>query len=296
MLETIVYNHLLESTPPLGIPGSRSREPLKRLILHSGRDPSELSRFPHEIAFQLIQGREVMLLSDLPMSKPVGHQRWAFQIKDVVTFYWKTGDPTINYLAHAKWSPELQRYWLLHTVLPVYFTLQGSYYILHGGAVEIDGKPILFTAPSNGGKSTMTEYFLQKGHPMISDDKVATSEMAGAIHVVPSYPFHRPYRRVEDLGYPVENFASGNKPLHAIYELEQAAVDSSIDISKLQGMEKFKSLRFSSELNFPFLKKQRFDYLGQMADQVSIFRINVPQDLQRLPEVYDRIIEHTLAL
>ena len=35
---------------------------------------------------------------------------------------------------------------------------------------------------------------------MISDDKVATFIKEELIYAVPSYPYHRPYRKVEDLG------------------------------------------------------------------------------------------------
>ena len=60
--------------------------------------------------------------------------------------------------------------------------------------VEVDEQPILFIAPSTGGKSTLGDYFLKQGHPMLSDDKVATFLHEDEFWAVPSHPHHRPFR------------------------------------------------------------------------------------------------------
>ena len=70
----------------------------------------------------------------------------------------------------------------------------------------------------------------------------------------PSHPHHRPYRKMEDLGFFIENFAIDQKPIHVIYELEKEEEDVSIVIAELKGIEKFKSLRYSSEMNLFFHK------------------------------------------
>ncbi len=66
----------------------------------------------------------------------------------------------------------------------------------------------MFIAPSMGGKSTLTDFFIQQGHGLISDDKVPTVIENGQFLAGGSHPYHRPHRRFEELGYHVDNFIS----------------------------------------------------------------------------------------
>ena len=131
---------------------------------------------------------------------------------------------------------------------------------------------------------------------MVSDDKVATYEKNGVFFSVPSIPFHRPYRKIEDLGYFVENVASSPKPIHAIYELVKSDAKTDIVISELSGIEKFKSLRYSSEINLSFLKAKRFTFLSRLAKVVPVYKVIVPWDMERLDEVYTAIVTHSRTL
>ena len=168
--------------------------------------------------------------------------------------------------------------------------MENTYYFLHAGAVEIDSKPVLFVADSFGGKSTMTDFFIKKGHTMISDDKVAVYEENKEILCVPSYPYHRPYRKVEDLGYPVENFAKGAKKMHAIFNLVKSDEKAEIIIEEVLGIEKFRILRFSTEIDFPINSKSKFEMLSKIANNVKLYNIKVPWDMNRLEEVYQTIV------
>ncbi len=239
------------------------------------------------------QGREVSLLCEYPNCQDSSQCLWGFHIKDVVFFWWENKTNTIYYKLETQGNLELLSYWLLHVTLPMFLTVEEKYDFLHAGAVEVFGKPVLFLAESFGGKSTMTDFFIRQGHTMISDDKVGTFEEDGVFFSIPSHPYHRPYRKAEDMGVYVENFATEPKPIHAIYVLEQADKDARIEIDEILGMEKFYLLRLSSQFNLSFQKKKRFEYLSRMSNSVKIFRIRVPWDLDRLPEVYREIVRHT---
>ena len=141
--------------------------------------------------------------------------------------------------------------------------LRGIYHILHVGSVEIEGKPVLFSAPSFGGKSTMTDYFIQKGHTMLSDDSLGIDKRGDKYYAIASYPVHRPYRELETLGYPVENFATEPKPLHAVYLLEKSEPDVEVEIIEIKGIEKFKAFHYSTFIDFDFMKKERFDSFSE---------------------------------
>jgi serine kinase of HPr protein (carbohydrate metabolism regulator) len=171
-----------------------------------------------------------------------------------------------------------------------------TYNYLHAGAVEIEDKSVLFMAPSFGGKSTMTDYFLQRGHPLITDDKMATFERDGEYFAVPSHPFHRPFRTVEVLGYLSDNPAKVVRPIHAIYILEKAEPDVECSIRLLKGVEKFSRLHEGGEMNFSFFTQQYISYLAKLANKVPVFNVTVPHDLNRLEEVYGIIKTHSLGI
>jgi len=201
----------------------------------------------------------------------------------------------LEYVKHKEFNESLLKYWALHIVLPVYFIIEGIYDFLHAGAVEIEDQPVLFIAKSCGGKSTMTDYFMKQGHTMISDDKVATFLKKGVFYAVSSHSYHRPYRNLEDLGLYVENFSISPKPLKYIYLLERSEPNAHIDICPLTGIEKIMALRSAKEMNLFFPESKQLSYLSNIAKQVSLYKVSVPWDLERLDEVYTAIVHHVKA-
>ena len=245
----------------------------------------------YEMDFFNNQGRHLVLYTEREFARAQKGQLWSLEVEDVITYFWRSGDLTLNYIPEKLFTPQLLEYWTLHTILPIYFTIEEQYDFLHAGAIELE-EPVLFVAESFGGKSTLTDFFLHQGHKVISDDKVATYEKDNINYVVPSYPYHRPYRNLEDLGYPVNQFCTQVKPLRIIYELQKGAPDCQITIKELIGVNKFIALRRASEINIPFLKRDRFLYLMRMASRTSVFQLTTPWQLERLSEVYNSIIRH----
>ena len=127
----------------------------------------------HILLFTNNQYRRVAISSDKSFSQNQTNQSINFLVEDVVTFSVKKGEDTIYYRLYKEGTQELAEYWLSHTFLPILFTMENIYYFLHAGAVEIDSKPILFVADSFGGKSTMTDFFIKKGHTMICFSSLA---------------------------------------------------------------------------------------------------------------------------
>jgi len=242
-----------------------------------------------------MSGQEVRYLSEGSFTKAGKSFSWALEIKDVVTLVWDAKARNILYMKGNNYTPEQLRYWIFHTFFPIVLELERTYRILHVGSVEVEGKPILFSAFSFGGKSTLTDYFIKKGHTMLSDDSVAIDKRGDTYYAIASYPFHRPYRELETLGYPVENFATEPKPLHAVYLLEKGEPDAKVEIQELKGIEKFKAFHYSTFINFDFMKKERFEFFTEMAKQVPVYQVKVPWDMKRLDEVYEKIVSHTKA-
>ncbi len=246
--------------------------------------------------FYWAHGRDVYLYSDQEFNGSDIGQPWCYEVKDVVRFYWVGGERTIYYKLDKEGDAGLLGFWLIHLLLPLYFTLEGMYDFLHAGAVEVAGKPILFIAPSMGGKSTMTDYFIKQGHTLVSDDKVATFIDNGKFMAVGSHPYHRPYRKFEELGYRVENFMTEFKPIHVFYELEAATEDATVKIDEIHGFEKFNTLLPNYLYMFSYLKPKRLKYLSQMLNSIRVFRVQVPWDMERLAEVHKALCQHSKGM
>ncbi|MCW8821357.1 MAG: hypothetical protein OQK45_03940, partial [Sulfurovum sp.] len=103
-----------------------------------------------------MSGQKARYHSTLPFEDVDGDLSWALEIKDIVTLVWDVSDQKIIYTKGKNYTPQRLRFWIYHTFFPLVLELQRKYRILHVGSVEIEGKPVLFSAFSFGGKSTLT--------------------------------------------------------------------------------------------------------------------------------------------
>jgi hypothetical protein len=291
----IAYNYKIVFLPePEPEKVSRTRDSFTETITIVQSDTSlPGDALTHEMVATSNQGRGLKLYCSHAYASSAKEKRWFFEVEGVLSVFWNSGSQILEYTKGEDFSERLLHYWVLHVVLPVFFIIEGVYDFLHAGAVEIDGKPVLFIAPSMGGKSTMTDYFMRRGHTMISDDKVATFQKEGNFYAVPSHPHNRPYRNREDLGFYVENFAQKPKPMQIIYLLDMSEPDATVKIDRLLGIQKIIALRNAKEMNLFFPESEQLDYLAKIARHISLFRVTVPRDLERLDEVYGMICAHS---
>lgn len=292
----IAYNHYIKFIPELKNTKKVERSFSSTVTVEENSIFNLDDKLLYELEFFNNQERDLSLWTDREFAGTQKGQIWTFEVKGVVTFFWQSGTLGLEYIKDDNFTEELLEYWCLHIVLPIFFTIEETFDFLHAGAVEVDEKPILFLAESFGGKSTMTDFFIKQGHTMLSDDKVASYEKEGLFFAVPSHPHHRPHRGIEDLGFFIENVSKCPKPIHAMYELEKSDENSEISIVEVTGAEKFKSLRYASEINLFFMKPKRFAYLMQLAQVVPVYRVSVPWDLERLDEVHHKIVHHSKNL
>ncbi len=235
------------------------------------------------------QSRQLAFYTDLKQQLPIKGQHWFFDIKDVLSFSWESYTSTIYYQPHQLYSDKLFKYWLLHTVLPLYLTVEQVYTFLHASSVQIGEYAVLFTGDTMAGKSTLSRYFLDRGHTLISDDKVGTYLHNESVFAVPSHPYHRPFRQEETLGNFIENFSKNPLPVKHVFELMPVAGDQEIIITRISGHEKFKILRYHTDMMLPFLNVNRLEYIAKVSDHIMVHQIQVPRDLTRLNEVYNAI-------
>jgi len=244
----------------------------------------------------LAHGRNVYIYSNREFNGSEAGQPWCYEVKDVVSFYWRGETNSIYYELGEKGNADLLSFWFIHLFFPFYQTLEKKYDFLHAGGVEVEGNPIFFIAPSMGGKSTMTDYFIKQGHPLVSDDKVPTFIQNGQFMCVGSHPYHRPYRKFEELGYRVGDFTAAFKPIHAFYRLDAADADADIEITEIKGFAKFDILLPNYLYMFSWLKPQRLKYLSSMLNRIKVFNVQVPWSIERLDEVYGAVCGHSKGL
>ncbi len=238
-------------------------------------------------------GRKIYLYSNRVMDSNEVGQPWCYDVAGVVKFYWFGGEQTIYYELDEAHDTKLLSFWFIHQMLPMYMTLEGMCDFIHAGAVEVDGKPILFIAPSMGGKSTLTDHFIKKGHSLVSDDKVPTFIQEGKFMAVPSHPYHRPFREFEVFGLRVQHEAQTFKPIHAFYVLEKSEENENTTIEEIYGFEKFDMLLDNYIYTFTYLKPKRLKYLGKMVNAIRVFRVKRLWDMKKLDEVYHTICKHS---
>lgn len=245
----------------------------------------------HQGAWLPVSGREARYLGREPFERADRHFSWALEIKDTMLLFWDAERRSIVCSPQKHYRAELLRFWVLHTFLPMVLEIERSCCILHVGAVEVEGRAVLFSAPSFGGKSTLTDYFLKMGHPLLADDTLGIDSQEGNFFAIPSYPYHRPYRESESLGYYTDSFTAYPRRLHSIYVLEKAAPDAKVTIDEIRGIAKFKVLHYSQFIFFDYMKKERLGFCAKMGEAVRVYRVRIPWDKARLGDVYAAIIE-----
>ncbi|WP_415407102.1 hypothetical protein ACLHDG_00845 [Sulfurovum sp. CS9] len=288
----IIFNHNLIFRNEPELRDEIQNDALETIFIIEEAGYPLFKTFPLKSAWLPTSGQEVQYRSSIPFEEADEKFSWALEIKGVVTLVWDAKERKIFYRKGDDFTAQRLRFWVFHTFFPIVLELERTYRILHVGSVEIGGKPVLFSASSFGGKSTLTDYFIRQGHTMLCDDSMAIEKRGNIYYAISSYPFHRPYRELETLGYPVENFATKSKPLHAVYLLEKSDPDAAVEITELKGIEKFKAFHYSSFINFNFMKQERFEFFTEMAKQIPVYRVTVPWDMERLEEVYDTIKTH----
>jgi hypothetical protein len=248
------------------------------------------------VASREAHGREIRLLTGGDPVRPSVGQEWLFEVNEVARFCWRSGQTAVFHQLLHKGNAGLLTFWFVHLLLPLYLTLEQRYHMLHASAIELDGKPVLFLAPSMGGKSTLSGHFVQQGHPLISDDKVPAA-IAGALYLVGgSHPYHRPLRRNEELGCRVERFSPEFRPVHTLYLLQRCAPSGPVSVEEIVGFRKFAAMLPNQLFSLDLYREQQLNVLSHLLNQSRLYRVALPWSKARLPEVYDAVRTHHLSL
>ena len=203
-------------------------------------------------------------------------------------------------------SDESIRYWFLQQILPIFLLFNGSTEFLHATAVNIsptdagsDGA-VCFLGCSGIGKSTLLNHFLEQGCALITDEHLALSR-SRYNEALPSLPFYRPYRSLEDLGLRAERFSPEPVPLRRMYLLTPDEPDAPVAAHALPPSDTVNAVMLNQQYrifspNAPHwlpILRSRFSGLARLTRMVPVRRLYVPRRMDRLPEVY-RFIQNDL--
>jgi len=191
---------------------------------------------------------------------------------------------------------------------------QRKLFTLHGSAVKINDKAVIFSGMSGIGKSTLAFSFLQQSFPVLTDDlSVLLTGNNRQVLLQPAYPNLKLWKDVlqktgnkndglkktrdtmEKYYYPFEqNFSDVPVPVCCIYELLQSNKPG-FSIKELDGFSKFSSLKRNT-YRFQFLKElgltsEHFLQVNQFAEKIKVKQVSRPRDSFHLKELTSLILE-----
>ncbi len=222
-------------------------------------------------------------------------QEFLLMVDDTASFYIKNGNEII--IEPLGGSSELDiRLFLLGSAFGALLQQRG-YLVLHGAALEIKGKGVLFTGRSGMGKSTLAAAFHEKGYHVLTDDVCAVRIGEDGIpYIVPGFPSLKLWKdAAERLGRTVgglipvrktmdkfridieEQFCERTIPLQEIYVLGEAD-EAGIQLSEITGMDKLEAL-IRNSYRYRYLEGQgvkplHFKQCAAAANQIAVYRVS----------------------
>jgi hypothetical protein len=206
--------------------------------------------------------------------------------------------------------------WLFGLVLAFVLQMRGVF-SLHASAVVVDGGAISFLGKNGYGKSTLAYFFLQKGHPVITDDLLAFDRKGGAFHALPACPSmnlwdttlsqlggdggnsgHETIRTVKgrhSLASLDGVFCDSDIPLKCIYLLSphRDKGDSAVRILPVARSKAFFELIGFTRANTMIElggQKELFLTYASLVSEVPVRRLEYPSGFDFLPTIYDAVL------
>jgi len=180
---------------------------------------------------------------------------------------------------------------------------------LHGSAIDIGEKGVIFLGPSSIGKSTIAAGFQKKGYPLLADDVCAVTALNGCIpEIIPGFPRLKLWadtlkklkedknelNRVrldqdfEKYFFPFQKTSSERIPVQSVFQLATTNTDE-FQITQIQGQEKIDPI-IDHTYRPNFLeglgdKKKHFKQCAAVAGKASMFTVTRPQKGFKLDEL-----------
>ena len=177
---------------------------------------------------------------------------------------------------------------------------QRNILVLHAGAIEANGRSVLFSGHSGAGKSTLAAGFHKRGYPFLADDVCAVAMIDGKPSVVPGFPRLKLWADVlkkldkdkdqlksvrwtqglEKYFLPVEPLHKTPVVLQSVFVLGTTNTDR-LEITALKGAEKINPI-INNTYRLRFLnglggKKEHFQQCAAVAAEAAVYRAVRPK-------------------
>lgn len=186
--------------------------------------------------------------------------------------------------------------------------------VMHGGAVEHNGKGIIVTGESGAGKSTVTNALRERGYLFIADDVCALAEDGEKMHISMAYPQQKLCRDAAmKMGYDLseliyinehrDKFAvrlkDGILPEGAdfslLFEL-RLSEDGKLSCQKVEGHEKLFTIirniyRGESAFDMWGMPPEYMKRCLKIVSTIEVYQISRPADINTLDEILQIIAE-----
>ena len=246
-----------------------------------------------------------VLLNSKPMEAPIkqsgywcNHEQFLLKIKGVASYEVCAKKNTI----FIGIDPTLHEHRLILTwlngIVLAYLLQYHGFLILHGSAIVVNQKAIVFCGNSGIGKSTLAATLNQKGYPFLTDDLSVIRINEHSIELIPMPTGTKLWRdalaylgkstiglravinRPEKFEMPIEN--TWNEPIEIarLYELTISEEINAIKERQMTGMEQVKTLlrnTYRYELLKPLGKLgEHLQQVKQMANCVPCYQLTRP--------------------
>ena len=235
-------------------------------------------------------GRVMILRSESDKRLVDYRGSWSLEVEGVVVF---GGTGELNQILYAplpSTHQDIVEFWFIHHVLPLYLSFMKGWKLLHASSVEKDGESMLFFAPSHGGKSTLAEYFVCRGHNLVSDDKVVVGLEDDCLFSHISHSRYRPYRRYEDLGKQARKPGAAKLPIGTLFCLQPIAEQLDVTAGLMAKRDAFKVVQDACLFADGTHDIATLKLLGALASKVTMYRLFVPGNKEKLPQVYEQVL------
>jgi len=240
------------------------------------------------------------------------NDQFIFKLNNIAAFLVQSGK-SITIQPFGQKNERDIRLFLLGSVFGALLHQRGCL-VLHGSAVEIDGRGVIFTGQSGAGKSTLVAAFHNQGFRVLTDDVVSIQlSVDGVHHIVPGFPNIKLWQDAADK---LNKNTAGLEPIRdelakfrvaaeehyldhplaisALYILTPTE-DSDIQTQKLSGFDKVTALIVNT-YRLSFLKGQGCSalHLKQCADlskKIEVVKLIRPRDKFLLTELTEHILK-----
>ena len=242
---------------------------------------------------------------------------YRLRFRDLADFLISTDAGEIHCYPLPEVPVETVRHLFLDQVLPLVLSRRGRI-VLHASAIATANGALAFMGKSGQGKSTLAAHFARNRFSIVCDDAMVLMEQAGENMVVPSYPSirlwpdtlsalfdaptpttgvaHYTAKRRLPLG---SNVASEPVALRRIYILstkeectdEEAAGPVAVELlSPSEAMIELSRYTYLLDVTDRRDLHRTFHQLAPLAECIPCYRLYIPYDFSRLPEVCDAVM------